>query len=333
MFATSILLLTITRHRNMLEKDRNHDLAEKELQYRTLVEQIPGITYVLSIDTSNPIDFKILYISPRFESWLGYSISDFYQDSSLWVKIIPQEDRERVLRTIGRHAMAEKLSIDEYRIIARDNQIIWVRNMFRTRPGTTSNEKIAQGILLNITEQKYIYEKSRRESDRTAALLRIAGRLNMQLDLDALLFAISEEVGKALNVPISMVGLYDKTQDHIYTAGSMGLGEDAVKSISPVSKRTFDEIFIRRGPAFATRNIYTNQRIPNVEEYRKLNFKSMATAVMEHEQKIIGTLTVMTISELRDFNDDELLLLRGIADQSALAIVNTSNRPCHFIQS
>jgi putative nucleotidyltransferase with HDIG domain len=314
----------ITRHRNMLEQDRRKELAEKELRYRTLVEQIPGITYMISISANNPRDFKIIYLSPRFENWLGYPIADFYQDPSLWMKIIVPEDRERLLTSPGRNSLTDKLSMDEYRIISRDNQTLWVRDMFRSRHGETPAENIIQGLLLNITEQKYSFEKSRRESERTAALLRVAGRLNTQLDLDTLLSAISEEVCKALNTPVSIVGIYDQKQGFIQPTGGMGLGGNTIKNLPPVEKPALDELFARRGHIFAMRDVQELTFLPNTEQYAKLNFKSIAFAVMEFEQKMIGSLTALTVGEPRDFTEDELLLLHGIADQAALAIVNTS---------
>ena len=44
---------------------------------------------------------------------------------------------------------------------------------------------------------------------------------------------------------------------------------------------------------------------------------------MEYEGEIIGTLTALSQGERRDFSEDELLLLQGLAQQAALAIVNT----------
>jgi len=50
-------------------------------------------------------------------------------------------------------------------------------------------------------------ERSRREAARAGVLLRVAERLNAQLDLDTLLKAISEETTRALETPVSLVAL------------------------------------------------------------------------------------------------------------------------------
>jgi len=44
---------------------------------------------------------------------------------------------------------------------------------------------------------------------------------------------------------------------------------------------------------------------------------------MEYENELIGSLNAITLGEKRDFTEDELLLLQGMAHQAALAIINT----------
>jgi len=44
---------------------------------------------------------------------------------------------------------------------------------------------------------------------------------------------------------------------------------------------------------------------------------------MEYEHELIGSLNALSFGDRRDFTEDELFLLRGIAGQAALAIVNT----------
>jgi GAF domain-containing protein len=44
---------------------------------------------------------------------------------------------------------------------------------------------------------------------------------------------------------------------------------------------------------------------------------------MEYEHELIGSVSAITVGDRRDFTNDELLLLQGLADQAALALVNT----------
>jgi GAF domain-containing protein len=62
--------------------------------------------------------------------------------------------------------------------------------------------------------------------------------------------------------------------------------------------------------------------LPNLELLKQSN-TPIAFATMGYEHEIIGSLTAITLGASRDFSDDELLLLQGLADQAALAITNT----------
>ncbi len=166
-------------------------------------------------------------------------------------------------------------------------------------------------------------QSSRREAARTKALLRVADRLNTQLDLDALLMALSEEVAQAINTPASLVTLYDQKQNILYTKTGAGISPDLIKSILPLPKSTYDQTVKELGKVFALSDLQTLSNLPYVNELKKLNFRSIAFATMEYEHELIGSLNALSFGDRRDFTEDELFLLRGIAGQAALAIVNT----------
>lgn len=164
---------------------------------------------------------------------------------------------------------------------------------------------------------------SRREAARTGALLRVAGRLNAQLDLDTLLETLAEETAQALNTSISIVSLYEKKQDVLHPVQGKGLTQEQLKNIPPFPKDRYDQTVVSLGNVFALSDLQTIRTTSYLEEFKKLSFRSMAAATMEYEHELIGSLMVISHGENRNFTADELLLLKGMADQAALAIVNT----------
>ena len=74
-------------------EQRTLQLYEAETKYRTLVEQIPMVTYVTHLDRKG----ETLYISPQIESVLGFSPEEWVADSGLWLSRIHSDDLERVL--------------------------------------------------------------------------------------------------------------------------------------------------------------------------------------------------------------------------------------------
>ena len=166
-------------------------------------------------------------------------------------------------------------------------------------------------------------KRSRHEAARTGALLRVAGRLNAQLDLDTLLETIAEETIQALNASISIVSLYSPKQDALSPVQGKGLTQEQLKSIPAFPKSKYDQAVADLGNIFALPDLQAIRTISYLDEFKKLNFRSMAAATMEYEHQLIGSLTVISYGDIRDFTDEELLLLKGLADQAALAIVNT----------
>jgi len=185
---------------------------------------------------------------------------------------------------------------------------------------TRHRNKLEQDRRAELTEKEV---RSRREAARAAALLRVAERLNAQLDLDTLLKAICEEVTLALDTPVSLVALYDPKQNAFYSTTAVGISPGLIKGMSPFPRTLYDQTIKEFGTVFGLPDLQVFSQLPNVDLFKQLNLRSLAFATMHYEHEIIGSLTAITLGMNRNFTEDELLLLQGLADQAALAIINT----------
>jgi len=185
---------------------------------------------------------------------------------------------------------------------------------------TRHRNQLEQDRRAELTENE---RYSRRGAARAGALLRVAERLNVQLDLDALLTAISEEVALALNTPVSLVALFDPKQNALYTTAGVGIPADIIRSMSPIPVNLYGQKLRELGTLTGLPDPQKFAGLPNQELFRRLDLSSMAFAMMEYEGETIGGVTAISQSENRYFSEDELLLLQGLARQAALAIVNT----------
>jgi putative nucleotidyltransferase with HDIG domain len=165
--------------------------------------------------------------------------------------------------------------------------------------------------------------RSRRETARAEALLRVADRLNAQLDLSALLNAICEEIARAMDTPVSLVTLYDPRHESFYPTTAIGFPKDRVRSMAPFPKSLYDRTVRDFGTIFSLPDLQNYPNLPNYDEFKRLSLRSMSFVAMEYETELIGTLTAITVGGSRSFSEEELLLLQGLADQAALAINNT----------
>ncbi len=145
--------------RKSVERDQMEEaLRRSEAKYRTLVEQVPAVTYVASPDDRR----STLYISPQIDTLLGYDQADFESDPSLWNKRLHPDDRERVLREVARCQEEMDLFVCEYRMLTFNDLVKWVRDEAVILFDDTGEPLFIQGVLIDVTEQKRTEEELRK---------------------------------------------------------------------------------------------------------------------------------------------------------------------------
>lgn len=148
---------------------RTTDLNRAEAKYRTLVEQIPMITYITPLDKTA----GTLYISPQIEAIIGFSPEEWMSDPQLWIRQLHSEDRQEVLNAVRGNPETE-CAIGfraEYRMLSKDEQVRWFHDEAVVVKNELDQPQFLQGILIDITEQKRVEEelKSSREQLRELA--------------------------------------------------------------------------------------------------------------------------------------------------------------------
>jgi diguanylate cyclase (GGDEF)-like protein/PAS domain S-box-containing protein len=128
------------------------DTPYKEVarRYRTLVEQLPLIIYLDALDATS----SNIFTSPQIEPILGYTVEEWANDETLFVRALHPDDRERVLAAHARtHQTHEPLSI-EYRLMARDGRTVWLRDEGVVVCDEDGMPLYLQGYLLDITRER-----------------------------------------------------------------------------------------------------------------------------------------------------------------------------------
>jgi PAS domain S-box-containing protein len=148
-------------------KEAERRLREAEMRYRTLVEQIPAITYVQEpLESSNPK--AVTYMSPQYKTILGYPSESEVIDEEHWLRTLHPEDRERVLAEEARTDESGEPFKVEYRVIAGDGRVVWVRDEATLVRDEEGKPLYWLGVQYDITEQKRVEEALRqvREAER-----------------------------------------------------------------------------------------------------------------------------------------------------------------------
>jgi diguanylate cyclase (GGDEF)-like protein/PAS domain S-box-containing protein len=132
-------------------------VEEAERRYRTLVERLPVVTYSAELGPAG----RWTYVSPQIEDMTGYSPDEWMADPELWFRRLHPSDRDHVVRA---EADCERdggrLEI-EYRLLARDGDIVWVRDEATSSPGRDGGPGLVEGVLVDITEQRRAAESLR----------------------------------------------------------------------------------------------------------------------------------------------------------------------------
>ena len=128
-----------------------------EAHYQQLVEQLPLVVYV---DEANDNSANI-YTSPQVESLLGYTVEEWVSDPDLFVKVLHPDDRERVLAEVQRTNASGERFVCEYRVLARDGRIVWIRDE-STMYAEEGHAVHTQGYMLDITRRREAEEELRR---------------------------------------------------------------------------------------------------------------------------------------------------------------------------
>ena len=136
-------------------KEAEERLTEAEERYRTLVEQIPAVTYIDPVDAPD----TSLYTSPQIERMLGYTPEE-WQTQRLWPECLHPGDRERILAADERfEAGGEESFSEEYRLLARDGSVVWVREEAVLLKDEDGEPLYWQGVFYDLTERKALEER------------------------------------------------------------------------------------------------------------------------------------------------------------------------------
>lgn len=143
-------------------RDPGEHLSELEFRYRSLIEQIPAITYTEITDADGS---SSAYISPQVERFLGYAPSDF-PDLDAWGKIIHPDDRSMALETYERSDATGEPFVVEYRVIGKDGRVVWLRDEAMVVRDAARDRRFWQGVMLDVTDEKRVQEKLREAQEQ-----------------------------------------------------------------------------------------------------------------------------------------------------------------------
>ena len=130
----------------------NLNQLSAKVDYRTLVEQVPAIIYINSLENGN----STLYVSPQVQEILGYAPDQCLVDAQFWHHVIHPDDYDWITQARARANTTQQTFQREYRMVRQDGEIIWVRDEAVLVKDTAGHPKCWQGIILDITARRLL---------------------------------------------------------------------------------------------------------------------------------------------------------------------------------
>ncbi|MGZ4131530.1 MAG: PAS domain-containing protein, partial [Actinomycetota bacterium] len=180
-------------------------LGESEGRLRALIENIPAVVYEMGPDD----DRRTIYVSERVEGLLGYTRQEWLEQPDIWIELLHPDDREIELAAHDLQSATGDPWSREYRLIAADGGVVWVRDQATLVRGADGEPITWQGVLLDISAQKEAEEALR--------------QANQELELRVLTSAVQlEEANELMDLEVGQRRSAER---------ALGLAEERYRSI------------------------------------------------------------------------------------------------------
>jgi two-component system phosphate regulon sensor histidine kinase PhoR len=317
------------RERARLEEESRN----RETTYGGLVRLLPLVVYVCEPhDRSSP-----LFVSPEIETLLGYTSSDWLADGGLAMRLVHPKDRERVVAGATEAARTESPFADEYRMLARDGQVVWVHDESVTVRDENGAALCIQGYLRDVSREKQEEEERGRflRAEQTAAARAAEERDRLKLGQRVTeLFGATRDYDAALKRVAEL--LVERTADWctIDLADEGGaLSRRVVVHAEPRDPNQAAESAPAAEPDVVAQRVVGERRAELRPEsvsaapadppvVSGIEVESYLCVPLISRQRSLGALTLISAPGGRKFGVDDLALAQDVARRAALAIDN-----------
>jgi PAS domain S-box-containing protein len=131
-------------------------LRQAEERYRSLVEQIPAITYMYSLHPDTPP----VFISPQIEKLLGLTPEECQGRPDCWIRQVHPDDRDFVLAASwhGEGNRDKSRFHLEYRMLTHEGQTMWVSDEAVPEYDEEGAVRFIRGLALDVSERHHAEE-------------------------------------------------------------------------------------------------------------------------------------------------------------------------------
>ncbi len=167
-----LLFLRARRRQAEEESLRLARLAKAQHQrLDEIVSNVPGIVWETVIDPDTN-ERKTTFVSEYVRKMLGYTPAEWLEGGPRFgLQLIPEEDRERVLRESEAVIASGKEGVSHFRWRAKNGKLVWTESYLSPMNDESGKVVGLRGVTIDISERKWAEEGMRRAEERDRAIL------------------------------------------------------------------------------------------------------------------------------------------------------------------
>jgi PAS domain S-box-containing protein len=131
-------------------------------QFGDLVQGLDAIVWEMDVPT-----FRFTFVSDRAEHLLGYPVERWLAEPGFWQDVLLHpDDREWALEFCQCATRDSRDHEFEYRVVAADGRIVWLRDLVRVVPDADGRAGRLRGVMIDVSERKKVEEELRQTNER-----------------------------------------------------------------------------------------------------------------------------------------------------------------------
>ena len=323
----ALIVLPLAARHGRRERRRRQELEQAEARYRALLDGLPLVTWLTKPDGST------LYVSPLIQELAGYLPAEWGPRPAVPAKFVHPDDRERVLEEIDEAQNGTPLRT-EYRVLARDGRVVWVREETTTVRNASGEPEYVQTFLQDIGERK----RAEGERERLVAAERRAGSLTSERQSRLeLLRRVADELGATLDFHAALHRVAGLVVSEFADWCVIDVADEA-NAIKRVAVAGAEPRKLDPGaapgdqPDEGVHEVVTTGRpvvIPDLAERSSdgsarflhgVDARSVISVPLQARRQRLGAITVARTGSATLYDADDLALVEDLAGRIALAV-------------
>lgn len=308
------------------QKEKDVELGKKHEMLVKLTSQMPGVVFQLQLFPDGRMHFP--FSSPGMREIFGYSPEEIKENGKLVFDLVHPEDIDRIYQETFKSAENLTHFYCEFRVVLPEKGVEW-RLCDAVPERMEDGSTLWYGMIINITQQKEASDLLLRSKTRTTSFLDVSRKIVMADYDENIMQMIVDNAINATSLDTGAIYLINDDKQSIHLKATVPPLPDHFPEDLHTAKLD-DHPHIKK--AFSTGKLVImadakNTKLTKFEKkiVKMRNLRSNVYLPINLREQVIGVMIIGSISDPNFFDEEEIALLQGFADQAAHIINNQFN--------